>query len=326
MDLCEFKSLQLIIYAPKPGYMSEDFTNLKIAFSHESLFVLNLSIAFIMFGVALCIKKTEFVEIKNNPKSVFVGALSQFVMLPLATFLVILLIKPLPELALGMILVAASPGGNVSNFFSAQSKGNIALSVSLTAIASIAAIFMTPFNFEFYADLYLGIFEGKLEGVSEIKMEFMDILKKVLTILVVPLIAGIIFTAKLPKITKVIKGPISTISFIILLIFMIVAFSKNVDVFMAYYKYIIALVLVHNLVAFGVGYFTGRAFRLPSKDVRTITIETGIQNSGLALAIIFSVFDGNGGMALLAAWWGIWHIASGSIISFFFKRANNKTV
>ena len=95
---------------------------------------------------------------------------------------------------------------------------------------------------------------------------------------------------------------------------------------MAYYKYIIVLVLVHNLVAFGVGYFTGRAFRLPSKDVRTITIETGIQNSGLALAIIFSVFDGNGGMALLAAWWGIWHITSGSIISFFFKRANNKSV
>lgn len=306
--------------------MSEDFTNLKIAFSQESLFVLNLSIAFIMFGVALCIKKTEFIEIQKNPKSVLVGVLSQFVLLPLATFLMILLIKPLPELALGMILVAASPGGNVSNFFSAQSKGNIALSVSLTAVASIAAIFMTPFNFELYSDLYLGVFDGKMEGISEIKMEFFDILKKVFTILVIPLVAGILFTSKYPKITNKIKGPISTISFIILLIFMIVAFSKNIDVFMAYYKYIIVLVLAHNGIAFGVGYLAGKVAKLPGKDVRTITIETGIQNSGLALAIIFSVFDGNGGMALLAAWWGIWHIASGSIISFFFKRANNKTV
>ena len=95
---------------------------------------------------------------------------------------------------------------------------------------------------------------------------------------------------------------------------------------MAYYQHIIVLVLFHNAVAFGTGYLAGKLAKIPGKDVRTITIETGIQNSGLALAIIFSVFDGNGGMALLAAWWGIWHIAAGSTISFFFKRANSKSV
>tara|TARA_R110002050_G_scaffold286088_1_gene436145 strand:+ start:99669 stop:100577 length:909 start_codon:yes stop_codon:yes gene_type:complete len=302
--------------------MSQEFTNLQIAFTKESLFALHLAIAFIMFGVALGIKKSEFLEIRTNPKSVIVGVISQFVLLPFLTFIVILLIKPLPELALGMILVAASPGGNVSNFFSQQSKGNIALSVSLTALASILAIIMTPINFEFYAELYL----GKLGEIKPIEIEFLEILEKIFTILVIPLVAGVTFSTRLPEIAKKIKGPIGTLSFLILVVFMVVAFSKNIDVFLAYYQYIIVLVLIHNALAFGVGYGAGKIARLPSKDVRTITIETGIQNSGLSLAIIFSVFDGNGGMALLAAWWGIWHIFAGTIISFFFKRANAKTV
>jgi BASS family bile acid:Na+ symporter len=301
--------------------MSQDFTNLQIAFSPESLFVLNLSIAFIMFGVALGIKKSEFVEIRQNPKSVIVGSLSQFVFLPLSTFLLILAIGPLPELALGMILVAACPGGNVSNFFSQQSNGNVALSVSLTGIASIAAIFLTPFNFELYSTLY----EVKLIGNRAIELEFFDIVEKVMVILILPLLLGLVFAKKFPEITKKIQKPISLLSFLILLVFMVVAFSKNVEVFSAYYKYILVLVFLHNGLSFAVGYTSGAVFKLPMKDIRTITIETGIQNSGLALAIIFSVFDGNGGMALLAAWWGIWHILAGTTISFFFKRANTQS-
>ena len=144
------------------------------------------------------------------------------------------------------------------------------------------------------------------------EIEFLEILEKIFTILVIPLVAGVTFSTRLPEIAKKIKGPIGTLSFLILVVFMVVAFSKNIDVFLAYYQYIIVLVLIHNALAFGVGYGA--------------TIETGIQNSGLSLAIIFSVFDGNGGMALLAAWWGIWHIFAGTIISFFFKRANAKTV
>lgn len=299
--------------------MTQELSDLHINLSNESLLVLNLAIAFIMFGVALGIKTQEIIEIKRNPKSVFVGAFSQFFVLPFLTFLVILLIKPLPELALGMILVAASPGGNVSNFFSQQSGGNIALSVCLTAVASFGAIIMTPFNFEFYSGLYLDV-----KNAVPLHLDFMDILEKVMTILVVPLILGLVVSRKLPELTKKIKKPISIISFIALLGFMIGAFFLNMEVFIGYYKYILVLVLVHNAVAFLGGYLTGKLARLPITDVRTITIETGIQNSGLALAIIFAFFDGNGGMALLAAWWGIWHIFSGSIISFFFRRANNK--
>jgi len=298
--------------------MSEEFTDLHIEFSPDNLLLLNLAIAFIMFGVALGIKRTEFVEIKNNPKSVFYGILSQFALLPLFTFLLILVVQPLPELALGMMLVAASPGGNVSNFFSQQSGGNVALSVSLTAIATVASVFMTPFNFEFYGSLYLD-----KEHIQKITIEFWPMFKTVFTILIVPLLAGLAVMTKFPKLTEKIIKPIRIISFLMLLIFMIVAFSKNIDVFSAYYKYIIVLVLLHNGLSFLVGYLTGKIARLPIKDIRTLTIETGIQNSGLSLVIIFTLFDGNGGMALLAAWWGIWHIIAGSGMAYIFKRGND---
>ena len=300
--------------------MSSEFLDLHIEFSPNSLTALNLAIAFIMFGVALGIKKTEFIEIKNNPKSVFIGVLSQFILLPLFTFLLILVIEPLPELALGMLLVAASPGGNVSNFYSQQAKGNVALSVSLTAIATIAAVFMTPFNFELYGGLYLD-----KNHVQKINIEFLPMFKTVFTILIIPLFSGLLISSYFPKLTKKIIQPIRFLSFAILIIFMVVAFSKNVDIFTSYYKYILVLVLLHNGLSFLVGYTTGKLAKLPEKDIRTITIETGIQNSGLALVLIFTLFDGNGGMALLAAWWGIWHIISGGAISYYFQWRNKKT-
>ena len=300
--------------------MSSEFLDLHIEFSPNSLTALNLAIAFIMFGVALGIKKTEFIEIKNNPKSVFIGVLSQFILLPLFTFLLILIIEPLPELALGMLLVAASPGGNVSNFYSQQAKGNVALSVSLTAIATIAAVFMTPFNFELYGGLYLD-----KNHVQKINIEFLPMFKTVFTILIIPLFSGLLISSYFPKLTKKIIQPIRFLSFAILIIFMVVAFSKNVDIFTSYYKYILVLVLLHNGLSFLVGYTTGKLAKLPEKDIRTITIETGIQNSGLALVLIFTLFDGNGGMALLAAWWGIWHIISGGAISYYFQWRNKKT-
>ena len=300
--------------------MSEEFLDLNIDFSPDNLIVLNLAIAFIMFGVALGIKKSEFIEITRNPKSIFYGVVSQFALLPLFTFLLILIIQPLPELALGMLLVAASPGGNVSNFFSQQSGGNVALSVSLTAIATVSSVIMTPFNFEFYGGLYLD-----KEDIQKITIEFWPMFKTVFTILFVPLIVGLGVSNKFPKFTFKIIKPVRHISFLILVVFMIVAFSKNVDVFKAYYKYILVLVLLHNGLSFLVGYLTGKAARLPIKDVRTLTIETGIQNSGLSLVLIFTLFDGNGGMALLAAWWGIWHIIAGSTMAFIFKQTSTKT-
>lgn len=295
--------------------MQNNLKQLQLDFSQDSLFVLNLSLAFIMFGVALSLDRKQFVEIARNPKGVVVGFLSQFILLPALTYLLIIVLKPLPGLALGMILVAACPGGNVSNFFSQQAGGNVALSVSLTAVATIGAVFFTPINFEFWSNLYL---EHSMD--KTIKLEFWKLFKTVLLLLALPLGIGIWFSSRFKKATQVIAKPVRILSLLILIAFIVVAFMKNIDIFSKYYHFIIYIVFLHNALALGSGYLFAKINKLSVQDQRTISIETGIQNSGLALVIIFTLFDGNGGMALMAAWWGIWHIISGFIISSIFSR------
>ncbi len=295
--------------------MKDVLSNVRLDFSEDSLLFLNLSLAFIMFGVALGIETKNFRELVRNPKSVATGVFSQFIVLPALTFLLVWFLRPVQGLALGMILVAACPGGNVSNFFSALSKGNVALSISLTAIATVLATFMTPLNFELWSNLYLG---DKL--TVEVKMEAFKMVKMVFFLLVVPLVAGILFTRKFPVFSKKISLPIRIISFIILIGFIVVAFLKNMELFTKYYHYIIWLVLLHNALALASGYAISKLFGNAEQDNRTISIETGIQNSGLGLVIIFTLFQGNGGMALITAWWGIWHIVAGIFISLVYSR------
>ena len=295
--------------------MGEHFSNLHLNFNEDNLLALNISIAIIMFGVALGIDRQKFIEITKNPKSVFVGVFSQFLLLPALTFLLILILKPIPELALGMILIAACPGGNVSNFYSSISNGNLALSITLTAIATVAAVFMTPINFTFWSELYLNKNSDLI-----IELDFLSMFKTVSIILGLPLILGLWFSSKFKVITKKIMKPIRIFSFFILISIIILAFSKNVEIFMEYYHYIIYIVFIHNAIALLSGYYLAKMIRLPTQDQRTISIETGIQNSGLALVIVFTVFNGNGGMALIAAWWGIWHIISGFVMAMIFSK------
>lgn len=297
--------------------MGDNFNNLSINFNEDNLFALNLSIAIIMFGVALNIDKKKFIEIAKNPKGVIGGVISQFLLLPAFTFLLVYLMKPLPELALGMILVAACPGGNVSNFYSSVSKGNIALSISLTAIATVGAVFMTPINFTFWSELYLNENQG-----LQISLDFWSMFKTVSLILGIPLILGLWVSSNFKTLTSKIVKPIRIFSFFILIAIILLAFLKNVEVFKEYYHYIIYIVFIHNALAFLIGFMVGKTMKLPLQDSKTISIETGIQNSGLALVIIFGMFNGNGGMALVAAWWGIWHIISGFVMATIYSKGS----
>lgn len=294
--------------------MDSPLEDIQINFNEDSLFVLNLAIAFIMFGVSLSLKKDHFKMVLTHPKSVFAGVVSQFILLPAFTFLFVLIVDPLPGLALGMILVASCPGGSVSNFFSMVSGGNVALSVSLTAVATVLATIMTPINFEFWSGLLPASFNSQPIAIS-----FWDMMKTIFTILGAPLVLGLWFSSRFPKLTANISKPVRILSFLILVGFIAMALAANFELFKEYAKYIVILVFFHNALALLLGYFFTRSVGCSAQDARSIAIETGIQNSGIGLVIIFSLFDGNGGMALITAWWGIWHIIAGFIISFLFN-------
>jgi bile acid:Na+ symporter, BASS family len=290
--------------------------DIKINFDSSGLWVLNIAIGVIMFGVALGITIDDFKRLFKNPKIVFVGVLSQFILLPAATFLLILVLKPHPSFALGMMMIAACPGGNISNFYSKMAGGNAALSVSLTAFATLICIFMTPFNLHFWGSLY----EPTNAILKTVELNPYDIFKLVLLILGIPLIAGMLvkhYHSKMAsKIEKVLK-PLSMLVFVALIL---IAFSQNLDIFTDYIHLVVFLVVFHNIFAFIIGFYTAKAFGLNKADTKTISMETGIQNGGLGLLLIFGFFDGLGGMALLAAFWGIWDVFSGMALSTYWGR------
>lgn len=289
--------------------------NIHINFDEQSLWVLNIALALVMFGIALDISVSDFKDLIKKPKPVFIGVLSQFIVLPLVTYVLIVLINPIPSIALGMFLVAACPGGNISNFITHLAKGNTALSVCLTAIATLLAIFMTPLNLEFWSTCY----GPTSEILKSINIAPIEMIKLVFLLLGVPLILGMLvhhfFPMMAKKIAKVLK--IGSLVFFVALIFL--ALYKNRIIFMDYIVYVFWIVVFHNLLAFFTGFSIAKAFGLSHENARTITIETGIQNSGLGLLLIFTFFDGLGGMALLAAFWGIWHLVSGLILASFWS-------
>jgi len=301
--------------------METPITDIKLNFSADSLLFLNFCLAFIMFGVAITLDIKGFKEVVRNPRGILSGVLSQYLMLPALTFLLVWLIRPHPALALGMILVAACPGGNVSNFYTLVAGGNVALSVSLTAIASLLAAFMTPANFRFWGSQ---LEETKMI-ITNIDISFLEMAKTVTLILVIPLLIGLWFNFQFPNVAKRISKPMKIASFLILAGFIVFAFVNNIQIFLDYFHLIIFLVLIHNSAALLLGYIMGKLGRNTEKDSRTISIETGIQNSALGLLIIFAFFDGNGGMAIIAAWWGIWHLISGFLISRWFRYKSSPT-
>ena len=288
--------------------------------------VINVVLAFVMFGVALGIKPKMFIEVFKKPKSVIVGACSQLILLPAFTFCLALLFGKwiTPMMALGMILVAACPGGNISNFISSLSKANIELSVSLTAISTALAVFTTPFNFWFWGNLYLK-FAPVASSVPYLTIPLMEVFKTIFILLGIPLVLGILCSQFLPKVADKLKKPLQWISIIFFIAMVILSFSSNITAFLQCIKYIFLVVLIHNFLALSIGFCTATAFKLPWQDRRTLTIETGIQNSGLGLALllgtnIFAGFPPHGGMLVITAWWGIWHIISGLTVATIFNK------
>ena len=300
----------------------EQLDSVIINFDSNGLWVLNIALAVVMFGVALGISTTDFKSLFKQPKLVLVGVLSQFILLPLLTFLIIILIKPHPSIALGMMMVAACPGGNISNFMTHLANGNTALSVSLTAFGTLLAMLVTPLNFQLYGNLY----EPTAQILKSVELQPFELVKLVLLILGIPLLLGMFVRYKSKQLAVKLSKVLKPISIIVFVGIVIIAFSNNMDVFNNYIHYVFFIGITHNFLAILLGFFTAKAFKLSFTDQKTIAIETGIQNSGLGLLLIFTFFNGLGGMAIMAAFWGIWHIVSGLLLALYWSYKAHKII
>jgi BASS family bile acid:Na+ symporter len=289
---------------------------LQLNFNDSNLFALNLVLGLIMFGVALDLKLADFINIAKFPRAVLAGMLGQFVLLPALTFVLVQILQPAPSMALGMFLVAACPGGNVSNFLTHLGRGNTALSISMTAISTVAALIMTPLNFGFWAAQY----SGAHRLLTKIALNPWEMGSAILLILGAPLALGLLLAQRYPDFAQRARQPMKRFSILVFALFIVIAFGANWQNFLTHVRYVAFAVFVQNALALAGGYFTAMFLGLEEKDRRAVAIEVGIQNSGLGLGLIFNFFGGLGGAALIAAWWGIWHLISGGLLALFWSR------
>jgi bile acid:Na+ symporter, BASS family len=285
-------------------------------FDQSGLLALNAVIGLMMYGMALDMRLEDFKRVIRSPRGPAIGLGAQFILLPAFTFVLTLILPVTPSMALGMMLVAACPGGNLSNVMTYLAKGNPALSVSMTAVSTAAAVVMTPLNLALWGSLNPAT-NAILRRVS---LNPLDVFQTIVLILGIPLLLGIITSRAYPQLAARIRKPFKTISIVIFCLFVLVTLGANWQNFLRAIGLVAFGVFAHNALALTIGYASARAFGLDERDRRAVAIEVGIQNSALALVLIFQFFGGLGGMAIIAGWWGIWHIISGLTLVFFWSR------
>ncbi|MCC6281627.1 MAG: bile acid:sodium symporter family protein [Saprospiraceae bacterium] len=289
---------------------------LQLHFNPDQMIVLNIAMAFLMFGVALDVLPSDFRKVVEFPKSVAVGLLAQYLIFPLLTLAIIYLFRPPVSVAMGMVLVSMCPSGNMTNFLVHFAKANVALSVTLNAIIILSATVVTPAGFLFWSKFIPD--SAALRQSFEIK--FWDMALIIIELILAPLLFGMFLNRRYPDTIARIRPWIQRISLLIFFTILVLALFGNRDNLGNYLGFVFLLVAVHNLAAISNGYLLGRAARLPELDCRTLAFESGVHNTALGLLLIFRFFNGLGGMALIAAWWGIWDLVTGLGLAAWWRK------
>lgn len=302
--------------------MVDAVDQVKLNFNQDALNIMNFVIAFIMYGVALDIKKQDFLSVLDNKRAFVIGMFSQFGFFPFFAFCMTMLFDMPASIALGLILVASCPGGNLSNFLTSYSGGNSALSISMSSVSTVASIIMTPLNLSFWA----GMNPKTASLLQAIQIDAWKVLQTVMIILILPSVLGVITNIFIPKVSNKLRKPFKNLSMIFFVVFLGGALANNFANFKAHIGSVFFFVAMGNLTALLFGFSVARFFKLGVENAKAVAFETGIQNAGFGLVLIFNFFGGLGGMAIVAGWYGIWHMITGLSLAVIWSRGLQKHI
>ncbi len=289
-------------------------------FTPGSLIALNIVLGLIMFGIALDTSPSDFKAVAKAPKAMVIALLAQIVLLPAVTFGLTLLLNVQASIALGMILVACCPPGNISQVLTYRARGNVALSVSMTAVANLIYIFLLPVSLAFWGSLH----PTASVLVRAVSLDGWQMLLDIFLIIGLPFLVGLGIRAAWPRFAARVQPYARWVSLIGLVGFIVAALAGNWAIFMAYIGIVLLAVFLHDAVALGLGYASARIGGLRVPERKAITFEVGIRNAGLGLGLVFSFFGGLGGMAIVAGWWGIWDIIAGLTLATLWARRTKR--
>jgi len=278
--------------------------------------VLSLVLATMVFSVALELRVDDFRRVAQAPRLVLIGQIPQFILLPGATWAATLLLDLPPNVEAAMILVACCPGGSLSNVVTHHGRGNTALSVSISAVAALLALVLTPFNFTWMVSTN----PATAGWLWQLDIDASDIWWSLLALLALPMALGLLCSHQAPALTARIRKPLGTFSLVALLLFIVAGLIKERQLLNAALLPQLLIVVLHNAGGLLLGWAAATAFRVAERDRPAIMIEGGMQNSGLALGIIAVQFNSDLGMVVIASLWGIWHIVSGLSLAYIWRR------
>lgn len=275
--------------------------------------LLPLSLGIIMLGMGMTLIPKDFTRITKYPKAAFIGIVNQLIFLPIIGFSLAIAFDLDATMAIGLMILAAAPGGPTSNLITQVCKGNIALSVTLTAIVSFATILTIPTILSFALDYF-----GSTTDVV-IKLPIVDIILQILVIIAIPISIGMLIRRSKPAFAIRMEKPMRTASTVIFVLIFIAIVAAKWKFLGDAMKQVGLVTLLLNIATMTLGYVTARLFKLNLKDSISITVESGIQNGTLAIVIATTVLN-NLDMAIPIVAYSIWMFVTGSILMWYFSK------
>jgi len=271
------------------------------------------SLAIIMLGMGMTLVVSDFTRILKKPKAILIGLTNQLIFLPIVGFSLAIAFNLDPIMAVGLMILATCPGGPTSNLITQVCRGNIALSVTLTAIASIICVFTIPFILS-YALAYFGT-----DSNVTIKLPILDTILQIMGITIIPISIGMGIRKFKRDFAKRMERPMRIASTVIFILVFVAVIAANFNIMGKAMKEVGLVTLLLNLITMGLGYLTARFFKLKLKSAISITIESGIQNGTLAIVIATTILN-NVEMGIPTAAYAIWMFITGGILMWQFGK------
>lgn len=271
---------------------------------------INPLLGVIMFGMGLTLSPKDFKIVLSRPKDILVGCLAQFTIMPLLAWLLTLAFSLPKELALGVILVGCCPGGTASNVITYLAKGDLALSVGMTACSTLLAPIVTPL-------LVL------LTAGTMVEVDTLGMLLSIVYVVIAPIIVGLLCQRFIPRITKAVTPYLPAFSSLAIALVVGIIVSHNADRLMLGGLIVILVVILHNLLGLSLGFTIGRLLRLEKPKCVALSIEVGMQNSGLASSLANMHFAAYPLATIPGAVFSVWHNISGALAARIFQRTTN---
>jgi BASS family bile acid:Na+ symporter len=297
--------------------LATDIDQLQLELSDAFQLAVKVIVAVFLFGIALDTRVEDFRDVVRRPFVIGAGLVAQFVVMPALTVLLTLVLDVRGSVAIGMILVVCCPAGNFSNLLTYRARGDVALSISMTTVSNVLAVLVTPVAVAFWCGLN-PVADDLLRDVS---IDTWGMATEVALLIGLPFAAGLAVAWRRPAVSDAARRFVEPAALVLLLLIIVAGTAGQVGTYFDYVAIVALAIVLQNAISLAVGYGTGRGLRLPEPAVRTMTFELGVRNTGLALVLALGFFGDLGGVAFVAALWGLWDVTTGLVLATWWKRA-----